>query len=346
MDLINASWKLILGAMLCLLPLLSPASTIKSDEEVLLFPTSAYREQSHWIIPIHGWIFEPEQDSLWRHPLVQTLSAYFGKSALESSLFQARIRWFLVDNERGKTLQVRIDDALYTLQSSAANGHFRGTVELENALQGDLSIEILAPQDPRRFQGRVQLVGTTGISVISDIDDTIKISHVLDQKELLTNTFLRPFRAVPGMSNAYQRWSEAGAVFHYVSSSPWQLYPALSRFMEEQGFPAGSFHLKTFRLQDGGLQALFAPPEAGKLSVIRNLLETYPKRRFILVGDAGERDPEIYGDIARRYPQQIRHIFIRQVLESTDEARFQQAFQELPRSHWTVFRNPEGLLLP
>ena len=148
------------------------------------------------------------------------------------------------------------------------------------------------------------------------------------------------------MAEAYQRWQQAGAAFHYVSSSPWQLYPDLSDFMQEQGFPAGSFHLKTFRLQDGGLHDLLAPATQHKPAIIEQLLQTYPGRRFILVGDSGEQDPEIYGEIARQYPQQIQHIFIRQASEQHDEARFLQAFQGLPRKTWVVFRHSEQLQLP
>ncbi len=220
-------------------------------------------------------------------------------------------------------------------------------MRVKNASENDLTVQVLLhPQDPRRFLGRAQLVKPQGISVISDIDDTIKDSHVLDKKELLANTFLRPFRAIPGMVDTYQRWRQAGAVFHYVSSSPWQLYPDLSAFMQEQGFPEGSFHLKMFRLQDGGLQALLASATSSKPPIIDKLLQTYPGRRFILVGDSGEQDPEIYGDIARQYPGQIQRIFIRQVSKQDDDTRFQQAFQGLSRNIWTLFRNPERLQLP
>ena len=52
---------------------------------------------------------------------------------------------------------------------------------------------------------------------------------------------------------------------------------------------------------------------SGKLSVIRALFKTFPQRRFLLVGDSGEHDPEIYGAMARRFPQQVAGIFIRQL---------------------------------
>ena len=99
-------------------------------------------------------------------------------------------------------------------------------------------------RDKRQFSGRVQLLEPTGFSVVSDIDDTIKVSQVLDKGELLANTFIRPYREVTGMATQYRQWAKHGAAFHYVSSSPWQLFQPLMNFMETSGFPAGDFHLK------------------------------------------------------------------------------------------------------
>ena len=77
--------------------------------------------------------------------------------------------------------------------------------------------------DERQLGGAVQLLPPRGVSVVSDVDDTIKISQVADHRELLNNTFLRPMEAVPGMPALYRRWAKDGAAFHYVTASPWQL---------------------------------------------------------------------------------------------------------------------------
>ena len=95
----------------------------------------------------------------------------------------------------------------------------------------------------------LQLIDERGVSVITDIDDTIKITAVTNRRELLMNTFLREFRAVSGMAELYRRWATGGAAFHYVSSSPWQLFSVLSEYTETEAFPAGSMHLRSFRLR-------------------------------------------------------------------------------------------------
>jgi hypothetical protein len=108
------------------------ASSIKDDETVLFFPTSAYLDDgaTAWVVPIHGWIFEPEEDSIWRTAAVEQMlrSLELGPEAAGEDLFRQRAAMFLVDNERGKQLEVRIGDREFTLPASEANGHFTGTL--------------------------------------------------------------------------------------------------------------------------------------------------------------------------------------------------------------------------
>jgi phosphatidate phosphatase APP1 len=64
-------------------------------------------------------------------------------------------------------------------------------------------------------------------------------------------------------------------------------------------------------------------------------------RRLVLIGDSGERDPEIYGFIARKYPKRVHRIFIRAVKnENLDDERFLKAFENIPRDKWLVFTDP------
>src|SRR5690606_35970024 len=104
----------------------------------------------------------------------------------------------------------------------------------------------------------------------------------------------------------------------YVSSSPRQLYPVLDDFLHEQQFPEGTLRLRDIRVSD----ELFGTKtsENHKLSAIENLLLAFPGRRYVLVGDSGEADPEIYGEIARRFPQQVVAIYIRDVTSDIDDA--------------------------
>ncbi|CAG8465023.1 16275_t:CDS:10 [Acaulospora colombiana] len=177
-------------------------------------------------------------------------------------------------------------------------------------------LKIAAFQDtsPHPTYGIVDLVEPEGFSVISDIDDTIKDTEILSStRTILSNTFLQPFRAVDGMSELYHEWYDKEVSFHYVSNSPWQLYPMLRSFFNTYNFPPGSAHLKFY---DGIVKSVKEQkehPMASKLMYIHQLLKDFPLRKFILVGDTGELDPEIYTKIARENEGRILRIFVRDV---------------------------------
>ncbi len=311
------------------------SSSIKDDEVVVFFPTIAYPIDEVWKVHIHGWIYEPE----WE------ISRLFG---LESNNKQ-RMAAFFVDNERGKQISIHFGGQRIALSNkSAKNGHFSDVLLIPaidiKALRGAQFIPFEAvSRDSRRFVGQIQLVDKNGISVISDIDDTIKISEVRDKKALLANTFIHPFQPVPDMATLYKSWQKRGNVtFHYVSASPWQLYQPLANFLKDNGFPMGSFHLRLFRWKDSSFFDFFKSSRPHKIKTIKSLIDCCMERRFILVGDSGENDPEIYAEIARQYPQQISRIFIHDVT-GDEAARYQKTFKGLPKSLWQVFQDAATL---
>jgi phosphatidate phosphatase APP1 len=182
------------------------------------------------------------------------------------------------------------------------------------------------------------------VSVVSDIDDTIKVTNVHSRRMLLESTFLREFESIAGMSTLYRGWAEQGAAFHYVSSSPWQLYTPLAEMCDAGAFPWGSFHLRSFRLRDHMLRRLLLIRRKGKAKVIHALLEKFPRRRFILVGDSGEADADMYGRLARKCPGQVAAIYIRLLNERPlDDECAAKAFRGLPETSVRTFRSPDEL---
>lgn len=328
------------------------ASQLKSDERIIFFPTSASLDEKTgvWDIPIHGWIFEPEEDSIWRSLMVQELFEWLELSSdsVDNEIFRRRARMFLVDNERGKQFAVKIGETSVEMKRSEPNGHFRQNTAMkrgqfiETVSEGWLPFYIDSAQTGGlKVVGQTQVVPPKGLSVISDIDDTIKISGVLDKKVLLENTFLKEFKPVPGMSRLYHRWELEGAVFHYVSASPWQLYPELAKLLSTERFPRGSISLRSFRVKDRTFFNLFTSPEKSKVPIIESILARYPLRKFILVGDSGEKDPEVYGEIARSHKEQVLKIFIRNVPGSVaSKERYEKAFEGVDNDRWMLFGDP------
>ena len=337
------------------------AEGLKADETVVLFPTCGYLDerQQAWFLPVHGWLFKPDEDSRTRRLALSLLRRALGVEPMadEEPVFLKRGWPFVVDNVEHRELAVELDGNLVLLPPSANNGHAFGMVRVEasraTALAADGWLRYRADTNDDDFLepiGRVQLVPPRGVSVVSDVDDTIKISQVNDRRQLLDNTFLRAMDPVPGMAALYRRWAADGAAFHYVTASPWQLYAALEEFRTEWKFPAGSFHMQYFRFNDRTVFNLFTDPDKLKQSAIEMLLKQYPQRRFIFVGDSGEHDPELYAAFARKYPAQTIGIYIRNVSrETADNERFRRVFAGLEETTWRLFNDPIELnevLLP
>jgi hypothetical protein len=327
------------------------ASSLKPDEEVVFYTSFGWRTNDGWEIQIHGVIFEPEK----RAASIAALRHALGLSGVklndaERDCFARNARLFLTDHERGKKFALRVGGREFQADKSSPDGGFSVTVRLTNEEVRKsaginnrlLPVEVVLPgTDSRRFTGEIALIENRGLTVISDIDDTIKVTNVRNRKAMLRNTFLREFEAVPGMAGLYAEWAKAGTQVHYVSASPVQLYAPLAMFIQTNGFPRGVFHLKPFRWKDQSFFGLFADPQQYKIKTIEPLLTRFPQRRFVLVGDSGERDPEAYAALARKYPIQVVRIFIRDVTnENASAPRYEKVFRGLPPELWFIFREP------
>jgi len=327
-----------------------PKTNLRADQHVWLFPTNAVFDSNsrQWILDIHGWVYEPEPGSVWRNTLIRSLAflVHAEKDTPDGDRFEQRTAMFLVDNKSDRTIVLSAANKYFSSPKTGANGHFEFNATLspgKSKCNNWLDVKVITSStDNRKLDGLIQCLPNDGISVISDIDDTIKDSHVLDKKKLLKKTFLKEFQPVKGMSAIYRHWHAKGYRFHYVSSSPWQLYPVLGEFIDKQSYPRGSMHLKLIRVKDKSIFNIFATPEEGKIPTITKLLTTYPKRRFILVGDSGERDANIYAYIAKRYPDRIIKIYIRDVRD--DKAAVEKIFSGLQKNQWVVFSSPNEIL--
>ena len=327
-------------------------SNLKYDEHVTFFNTTAWPDydNAYWHLPIHAWIYEPQNSVVRKEAIAGLLDSGYDLtvSPENEANFGRRVNLLMADNERGKTLVIRLAGQDFTLPVSAENGKTFTILELPAAVVKAFSnrshlefFAVLPDNDKRQFRGRVKLVPRDGISVISDIDDTIKISNVTDHRRLLDNSLLQDFQEVAGMPELFQRLAENGVTIHYVSSSPWQLYDPLYEFMRNAGFPRATLELKDIRFRDETLINLFKKGTETKPLQIEPILKRHARRQFILIGDSGEQDPEVYGDIARRYPARIHRILIRNVDNSkAEDLRFKEAFSHIARRKWRLFDQP------
>jgi hypothetical protein len=324
------------------------AAPLDDEDRVLFFPDIAVAREADAVeVHVKTWVYEQES----RRAMLWVLARYLGIdfercTPEEQAVFHERTRYFRVDSERGVEIAVRLGDEILPLPKTDAAGRASGIFAVRTPLPGSreaagriaFTLET-PPGHPLAGQtGHAWFAPPEGISIVSDIDDTIKISHVRERAALMENTFLKPFVAVPGMAAWYRELARTapGAAFHYLSASPMQLYPALQAFLDDEEFPAGSMHLRestSWRTAVAGKETSIAH----KTGALERLFASYPKRRFILIGDSGEHDPEIYADMARRHPERIEAIHIRDVTgEDRGAPRYLETFGGLPPALWMI----------
>ncbi len=146
-----------------------------------------------------------------------------------------------------------------------------------------------------------------GFRVVSDVDDTIKITSVRSPISTIWHTLFE-MKAFAGMPELYQALMklEGFQSVDYVSAAPAIVQNRFNRFLRTRGFPEGRLHLRS-----GG-----EDKQTYKLRVIRDLLNEFPNDEFILLGDDQELDPTIYFTLFLENPGRIREIYIRSVQQA------------------------------
>jgi len=210
------------------------------------------------------------------------------------------------------------------------DGYFETVFEFETPLQQTGWQPVLYKVLDQLIEGQEELIQSGEIyvleaehayGVISDIDDTILISHsgsVFRKLELLLwkNAKTRlPFTGVTSFYQALQNGTETehrNPIF-YVSSSEWNLYDFLEDFFRVRELPKGPFLLKDLK---SGLFELFKSgggKHHHKLEKIKHLLTVFPDLKFILIGDSSQKDAAIYTEVAQQFPNRILALYIRSV---------------------------------
>jgi phosphatidate phosphatase APP1 len=170
------------------------------------------------------------------------------------------------------------------------------------------------------FKGELEIPNkNVDFGVISDIDDTILDTGVVSTLKwrLLFNTFFKsPFRriALESASKFYRKLHKGSSGINsnpmfYVSHSPWNLYRYLRVFLVKNNFPKGAVLLRNmpnfFRSKKD--------EKPQKYKEIINIFKTYKNLSFVLIGDAGEYDIDIYMEITSLYPNRVKAIYLKSV---------------------------------
>ena len=152
-------------------------------------------------------------------------------------------------------------------------------------------------------------------ALVSDIDDTVMVTALPRPLLAAWNGLVlheNARRVVHGMAALYRRWEveNPGAPVFYLSTGAWNVAPALRRFLRGHGYPAGPLLLTDWGPTNAGW---FRSGQQHKMESLRRLMTELPEIHWVLVGDDGQHDPQIYADIAREFPDRVSVIAIREL---------------------------------
>jgi phosphatidate phosphatase APP1 len=232
---------------------------------------------------------------------------------MTTPLVQLPITIFFYNEQQSRSHTVMTDDS----------GHFNARVALEFV---PTDVRVLANENLSTTKP-VEIIDSKGVSLISDVDDTVKRSDIsMGTREIFRNALVRDLAdlTVDGVREWYHAMHEMGVKVHYCSNSPWQMFPVLATFFHTAGLPHGSMHLKHY---SGMLQGIFEPVAERKKGSLEAIIRDFPERKFLLVGDSGEADLEVYTELVVANPGRILAVFIRDVTIPDHTGFFDSSFK-------------------
>ncbi|MBL9043332.1 MAG: DUF2183 domain-containing protein [Myxococcales bacterium] len=161
--------------------------------------------------------------------------------------------------------------------------------------------------------------GSPGLAVVSDVDDTLLDSQITDRKKMIENALTKSTWELAAFADAPQVLGELsrGLPVFYLSGSPWGFHARISSYFQRVGFPEGTLVLKRFSREPLLDQMGFKYPH------LRAIVAALPSKKFVLFGDSGEKDPEIYARLRTELPSRVEKIYIHLVTsESAASPRF------------------------
>ncbi len=214
--------------------------------------------------------------------------------------------------------QVTISLGGKTFQATSDRGGYLDLM-VDVALEPGWHEAVLTTVDGDTVRLPVQIIGDdVTFGVVSDIDDTVMVTYL--PRPLLAgwNAFVlseNARRVVPGMPVLYAeiQHRHPGTPTFYLSTGAWNVAPVLRRFLAAHGFPPGPLLLTDWGPTNSGF---FRSGREHKQSELRALLALFPQIRWMLIGDDGQHDPQIYGELAAEHPDRVRAIVLRELTGS------------------------------
>ncbi len=197
-------------------------------------------------------------------------------------------------------------------------------------------VESVGKPAQRRVRERVLIPSPDAeLAVVSDLDDTVirtRSTELLQQLEIIFGKGARSRTPFPGVSALYRALAlgpddQGQNPIFYVSMSGWNLYDLFEEFMDLNGIPVGPLFLSDLRLIEAKSEVVGSTHH--KFESIDLLIRTYPELPFILIGDSGQQDPELYRKIVKEHPGRVKAIYIHDVSPDSRDREVEQIANEL-----------------
>ncbi|KAK7978771.1 hypothetical protein PG988_006261 [Apiospora saccharicola] len=333
---------------------------VTAEDTVWLLDNTAYKnaETGKWEAEFVSAVFAQKPSCT----VLEAVTAVAHKIGLQDNdpnypTIEERVLPFIQDIRPGtKVKAIQADKTLLELGPGGRNG-ISSDVKTVLEGQGHPQISTTTADVPSGVNGvremKTFFAEPEGWSVISDIDDTIKITMTSDPIGILRSTFTDTPQPCPGMPGLYQNISSMigpAAPFFYLSASPYNLYPFLREF-RDKFYPHGTIVLRdsSWMSIPGLLSSITLGTEQYKTDRMKKIHEWVPKRKMICIGDSTQADPESYGNIYRKFPGWVKLILIREVEDiaalgikaKNEPKRFEKAFKHVPKDRWKVFKTAE-----
>jgi len=216
----------------------------------------------------------------------------------------------IVANIQGEKFSVKSDD----------EGYFEFNITVTKILKTgyiDMNLTIENNNYPKHIL--VTIIGNQKLmGIISDFDDTIIISDVTNKIKLANNTLFKNYKqreVVSGMVNRFneilaQNHKDIPSTLFILSGSPQQLFIPVEAFLKYHNFPKYTLILKKAH---GANKDPLTDQFAYKTQKIERLIKLYPHIEWVMFGDSGEKDKEVYQFIKKKYPSNVKAYYIQDV---------------------------------
>jgi len=263
---------------------------------------------------------KPDEKNSWWQNLLAMLKRYSG-----DQIPDARIEIKFNDNQNElKTTETGLFKATLSFPTSFSE-------EKSEWLEYHATLLEKFDDSDNKYAGKGEILvpgNDAQFGIISDIDDTIMVSHstqTLRKLRLMLTRNSRTRKPFPGVEAFYQALHKgtdgnSANPFFYISSSEWNLYDLIEDFCSYNNFPKGVFMLREIKPGLLNLWKQGGGTHEHKYEKIVHIFNTYPNLSFVLVGDNGQKDPIIYSRIANKYANRIKAIYIRTIKKEKDDS--------------------------